>query len=458
MKVIVCGAGQVGLHLARYFANENNDVTVIDQSQELINKIGDAFDIQGIVGFASHPEVLMKAGANDAEMIIAVTQSDEVNMVACEVAHALFKTPLKIARIRHQSYLHDRWDPLFQREHVSIDAVISPEQEVAHAITKSIRYLGAFDILSVANDKLQIVGVKCSSENELINTPLKHLSTVTQGINIFIAAIIRDNETLIMPKSSDVILPGDDVFFVVATNDVDAAMKLFGFENTSSKKLLIIGGGSIGQCLADDLEKENLYSTVLIEREKFRASTAASKLNNTIVINGDGLDPDILKEAGITDIDAVIAVTDDEKVNILASLLAKRQGAKYSLCILNNMSYGPIVSSLGVDAIISPKAVTISTILQHVRKGKVKAAYPLREGFGEIMDIEIGSNNNIIGKSLESLNKENQVCVIAVMRNDIILSTTKDDIIKDGDRIILVVATNHVSRVEKLFSQRTDYI
>jgi len=295
MKVIVCGAGQVGYNIARYLAGENNDITVIDQRPELIRKIQDSLDVKAVVGHASHPDVLEQAGVGDVDMMIAVTQHDEVNMVACQVAHSLFNVPSKIARVRNQSYLNPIWGNLFSRENMPIDVIISPEIEVARAVTRRLRVPGAIDIIPLANNKVQLVGVRCRPDTPVVNTPLRQLSVLFPDLQLIVVGMVR-NDRPIVTSAEDQMLVGDEVYFVVATDHIARAMAAFGHEEKQTRRILILGGGNIGLFLAQHLEKQYPdISAKIIEMDRERAEFVAKTLNRTVVLNGDVLDPEILE-------------------------------------------------------------------------------------------------------------------------------------------------------------------
>ena len=328
MKVIVCGAGQVGFNIARYLALEDNDVTVIDQSPDLVRRISDSVDVQGVVGHASHPDVLEQAGAEDADMIIAVTYADEVNMVACQVAHSLFDVPKKIARVRQQSYLDPIWANLFSRDHLPIDVIISPEIEVARAVIRRLQAPGAFEMIPLANDRVKLVGVRCEENCPVVRTPLRQLTQLFPDLNIVVVGWMRDDKAIV-PKADDEMLPGDEVYFVVESEQTARAMAAFGHEESQARRLLILGGGNIGLFLAQEIERSHGWiNSKLIEGNAPRAELIASRLKKTVVLHGDVLDIDILEEANVAATDTVVAVTNDDETNILASLLAKRYGAQ----------------------------------------------------------------------------------------------------------------------------------
>jgi trk system potassium uptake protein TrkA len=338
MKVIVCGSGQVGFNIARYLASENADVTVIDQAPELIQKITDSLDVSGIVGFASHPDVLERAGAADADMVIAVTYADEVNMVACQVCHSLFEVPTKIARVRHQSYLDPLWLNLFSSQHMPIDVIISPEIEVARAIARRLQIPGAFDVINLAEGKVSLIGVHVRDDTPIIDTPLRQLTDLFPDLHIVVVAINRRGRGIVA-HGDDELRPGDDVYFVCETAHLSRAMMTFGHEEKEARRLLIIGGGNIGLNLAKTVE--HAYPQVqlkVIEIDKARAEMVAQTLNRTVVLHGDALDVEILDEANIEATETVIAVSNDDEVNILSSLLAKRHGARRAITLVNSTS------------------------------------------------------------------------------------------------------------------------
>ncbi|MGE4562991.1 MAG: Trk system potassium transporter TrkA, partial [Rhodospirillales bacterium] len=343
MKVIVCGAGQVGFNIARHLALENNDVTVIDQSPESIRRIRDTLDANGVVGHASHPEVLEQAGISDADMIIAVTYADEVNMVACQVAHSLFDVPTKIARVRQQSYLAPIWANLFSRDHMPIDVIISPEIEVARAVSRRLQVPGAFEMIPLVDDRVKLIGVRCQDDCPLVNTPLRQLTQLFPELNIVIVGLMRDGKAIV-PSSDDQMLPGDEAYFVVDSDQVARAMAAFGHEETEARRLLIFGGGNIGLFLAQEIERDHEWvKAKIIETDRDRAEQIASELERTTVIQGDVLDPEILEEAAVGVTETVVAVTNDDETNILASLLAKRYGCKRAITLINAGTYEPLI-------------------------------------------------------------------------------------------------------------------
>lgn len=457
MKVIVCGAGQVGFNIARYLAGENNDVTVIDQRPDLVRKISDTLDVQTVLGYASHPPVLEQAGAADADMVIAVTHADEVNMVACQVAHSLFNVPTKVARVRNQSYLEPIWANLFSRENMPIDVIISPEIEVARAITRRLHVPGALDVIPLANDRVRLIAVRCTPDTPLINTPLRQLAVLFPDLNIVIIGIIRDGKPLV-PTAEDQMLVGDEVYFVVDTQHVERAMAAFGHEEQEARRIVIFGGGNIGLFLAQQLEVHHPgVAAKVIEQDRERAEHVARSLSHTIVLNGDALDAEILEEANVGSVEAVVAVTNDDETNILAALLAKRHGAQRAMCLINKTDYNTLVSTLGVDVVISPRAITVSNILQHVRRGRIHAVHSLHEGFGELIEADALETSPLVGKPLRDIRLPNGVLVGAIVRDGQVISPRGSTVVQANDRVVLFAAAEAVKKVEKMFSVRLEY-
>ena len=459
MKIIVLGAGQAGYNISRYLAQESeDDITIVDQSEELLQRVADQMDIQPVVGFASDPDVLDQAGAAEADIIIAVTASDEVNIVACEVANSLFKVKTKIARIRNQHYLNPDWAELFSPNHLAVDVTISPEIEVAKAITRSIEVAGAFDVFSLLSAQVKIVGVRPKRKSPLLNTPLKMLPGLFPDLEVTIGCIIRD-EKVIIPSGEDRILDGDEVYCLVHADKTLPIMEAFGFENTIDRRVLIMGGGLIGLNLARQIE-ENLpgVTTKVIEQDPSRAETIARQLKRTEVLCGDALDHEVINEANVAATESVVTVTHDDKVNILSSLLAKRHGASRAMTLLNNTSYASLVTSLGVDAVVDPRSITVSSILQHTREGRARSIYSLHEGEVEIMEAEAKETSSIIGLSIEDIIVEGEIHIPVLRRGDTTLFSPSKTVVHSGDRLIVFVLKGALKKIEKLFSTRPTYL
>ncbi|MBX9805255.1 MAG: Trk system potassium transporter TrkA [Alphaproteobacteria bacterium] len=458
MKVIILGAGQVGFNIAKYLAVEENDVTIVDQSAELLRKIGDTLDVQPVVGFASHPDVLQQAGAADADLIIAVTGSDEVNIVACEVANSLFHVETKIARIRNQNYLDPYWSNLFTSGNLAIDHIISPEVEVAKAISRSIKVTGAFDVIPLCGNQVKVIGVRCMSNAPILNTPLRLLPGLFPKLELVIVCIVRGVDVFI-PTGDHQMLPGDEVYFIVSQGQTSSAMEAFGFADTAVHRVIVMGGGNIGMTLVADIEQNQPdVITRIVEKNQARAEYVARHLKQTEVLCGDVLDAEVLSEANVQSAGTIVAVTDDDKVNILASLLAKRNGASQALILLNNMAYSSLVTSLGIDAVISPQAISVSTILQHVRQGRIRSAHSLRDGSVEIIEAEARETSHIIGLTVDDINIKGAIMVAALVREDEITVAPTRLSIRVSDRLILAVSKEAVKKVERLFAVRPSYL
>ena len=457
MQVIICGAGQVGSNIARYLASENADITVIDQSPELVAKLSDSLDVKGIVGFASHPDVLERAGAPDADMIIAVTYADEVNMVACQICHSLFDVPTKIARIRHQSYLDPLWADLFSRDHLPIDVIISPEVEVARAISRRLEIPGAFDVIPLADGKVSLIGVHCAEECPILETPLRQLTDLFPDLHIVVVGIWRNGVGLV-PTGDDELLAGDDVYFVAESSHLNRAMTVFGHEEKEARRVIIIGGGNIGLNLAQRLENgSRRVLTKVIERDKKRAELVAQTLDRTVVLHGDALDSDILEQANVAESETVVAVSNDDETNILSSLLAKRHGSQRAVTLVNTTSYGQLIGTLGIDTVVSPRAITVSTILQHVRRGRIRSVHTISEGFGELIEAEALETSSLVGEPLREADLPDGVVLGAIVRDGEVVIPRGDTVVRTGDLVVLFAATQAVKKVEKLFAVKLEF-
>lgn len=457
MKVVICGAGQVGTSIARPLAGENNDVTLIDQNPDLIRKISDTLDVRAIVGMASIPSVLEQAGTPDADMLIAVTYSDEVNMVACQVAHSLFDVPTKIARVRQQEYLKPIWADLYSRENMPIDFIISPEVEVARAVGRRLRAPGSFDMMHMAEGRVSVVGVRCDENCPLLDTPLRQVTALFSDLRVMVLCIIR-NEKGIVPGGDDQILAGDEVYFVCDSDHLARTMASFGHEEQEARSVVIVGGGNIGLKLAQDIEEGHPgVSAKVIEFNAGRAKQIAQSLEKTVVLNGDALDGEILEEADITGTETFVAVSNDDEVNIIGSLLAKRYGVDRTVALINKNTYSPLIQTLGIDAVVDPKAITVSSILQHVRRGRIKNVYSVREDFGEIIEAEAMETSSLVGKSVKAAKLPSGVIIGLIIRGEEMIKPKAETVIEADDRIILFSTYASVKKVEKLFSVRLDF-
>lgn len=458
MRIIVCGAGQVGTSIARQLSMEDNDVTVIDQSPELIQKISDTLDVKALVGFASHPTLLEEVGADETDMIIAVTLSDEVNMVACQVAHSLFNIPTKIARIRNQNYLQPGWKHLYRHDHLPIDFIISPEIEVAKAVNHRLHVPGAVDTIPLSDGKVKVIGLRCNLDCPMVNMSLLKVQERLSKLNVSILGLIRDENFVI--ASNDVeLLEDDELYFVCESIQISDVMSMFGQEEREARRIIIIGGGNIGLFLAEQLEAEESNVKIkLIELDKERAEYVAERLNRSTVINGSGLSQEILSEANVSSAETVIAVSNDDEVNILSSLLSKRFGCKRVVALVNNSnSYSSLVSSLGIDVAVNPREITVSSILQHIRRGRILSVHSICKGKAEIVEAEAVLSSPVVGKSIGNMDLPRGIVIGLIVRGDEVIVPDYETIIKAGDRVIILSEANAVKKVEKIFSVKFEF-
>jgi trk system potassium uptake protein TrkA len=458
MKVIICGAGQVGWQIARHLSGENNDVTVVDNNPELVRRATDTLDVQGVIGFASHPDVLDRAGANDAEMIIAATYSDEVNMVTCQVAHSVFGIRRKIARLRSQTYLAPAYADLYRRDHMPIDVMISPEREVARAALRRLAMPVAFDTEMFMGGEAQLIGLRLDEECPVLNTPLRQLSDLFSTLRVVVLAVRRDGR-LFAPESGDQLLEGDDCYLFVPIEDVPRTLEVFGKPLTRQERAVIIGGGNIGLSVAQALETRQggRIRAKVIEKDRARAEHAADALERTIVLHGDGLGAAILAEAGIARADAVLAVTDDDKTNMLAAVRAKAEGCPFAIALINDPTLVPLMEPLGIDAYINPRATTVSSILRHIRHGKVRGVYSVGDAEGEVLEAEVLDTSSIAGKALRDVDFPEGVLVGGVRKAKGIVKPSGSLRIEAGDVVVIFALAADVAAVERLLQVSVDY-
>jgi trk system potassium uptake protein TrkA len=456
MKVIICGAGQVGFNIARYLASQKYDVTVIDRSAELIRKIGESLDVKAMVGHASDPEQLSQAGAADADMLIAVTISDEVNMIACQIAHSLFRMPTKIARIRNQDYLKPKWRDLFSRHHLPIDVVISPELEVAKSLMRRIEVPGAFNMIPLVEEKVRVIGLCLDETCPVIDTPLRQLNELFPKLQITVMGIVR-GEKIFIPRSTDQLQVGDSIYIAVAAERTERAMAVFGHEEKSAQRTIIVGGGNIGLFLSKLLEEHNSSMNLkVIEIDEKRALSLSEKLERAIVIKGDALDREILQEANIAQTDTIISVADDDEVNILSSLLGKQQGCTRAITLLNNPIYSNLVGSIGIDVTLDPREMTVSSILRHIRRGRIRDLTSICDGQAEVIEAEVIAGAEVAGKTVKELDLHGEVRFGLIIRGEETIQPQADTVLQVGDRAVLLVLTQEIRTVENLFSARAD--
>ena len=457
MKVIICGAGQVGWQIARHLSGERNDVTVVDQDPELVRRATDSLDVQGVAGFASYPDILDRAGARDADMIIAATQSDEVNMVTCQVAHSVFGINRKIARLRSQSYLDVIYSDLYRREHMPIDVVISPEREVAAAALQRLSAPAAFDTERFIDGQAQLLGILIEEECPVVHTPLRQLTDLFSTLRAVVVGVRREG-VLFAPNAGDQLFVGDECYVFAHVDDVPRTMEVFGKRIAKQERVVMVGGGNVGLAVASELEsRANRVRAKIIEKDRKRAEIAAEALERTIVLHGDGLDVALLTEAGVSRADAMWAVTDDDKTNMLAAVRAKSEGCPYAIALINDPTLVPLMGPLGIDAYINPRATTVSSILRHIRHGRVRAVYSIGDAEAEVIEAEVLSTSPMAGKRIADIDFPEGVLVGAVRKGGTVTRPLGSTRIDEGDVIALFALTKDVSEVERLMQVSIDF-
>ncbi|AUH33869.1 Trk system potassium transporter TrkA [Paracoccus tegillarcae] len=457
MKIIICGAGQVGWQIARHLSGERNDVTVIDNNAELIRRATDALDVQGVTGFASHPDVLDRAGAHDADLIIAATHSDEVNMVTCQVAHSVFQVPRKIARLRSSAYLDAIYSDLYRTDHLPIDVVISPEREVAEAAMQRLSAPSTFDAETFMGDRVHLLGIALEEDCAALNTPLRQLNDIFSSLSAIVAGVRRDGR-LFAPEANDQLFAGDQIYVFADHDDVDRTLEIFGKPTEKQERVVIIGAGNVGLAVARALEaRPERVRAKLIERDRHRAEMAADSLERTIVLNGDGLSAELLEEAAVPRADAVLAVTDDDKTNILASVRAKQAGAKLAIALINDPTLVPLMGALDIDAYINPRATTVSTILRHIRHGRVRDIYSVGDAEAEVIEAQVLSTSPISGRAIRDIEFPEGVLIGAVRKGEKVLKPTSDMRIEEGDLVLIFALSADVPEVERLLQVSIDF-
>ena len=451
MKIIILGAGQVGGSLAEHLASEANDITVVDTDGDRLRDLGDRLDIRTIQGRASLPNVLRQAGADDADMLVAVTNSDETNMVACQVAYTLFHTPTKIARVRESAYL-TRGVELFDNDAIPVDVLISPEQVVTNYIKRLIEHPGALQVIDFAGGKAQLVAVKAYYGGPLIGQQLRQLREHMPNVDTRVAAIFRRDRP-ITPRGDTVIEADDEVFFIAAKDNIRAVMSEMRRLDESYKRIVIAGGGQIGERLAEAIESR--YQVKIIEMSPSRCRYLSDTLDSTVVLQGSASDRDLMLEENIADADLFLALTNDDEANIMSSLLAKRLGAKKVMTIINNPAYVDLIQGGEIDIAISPQLATIGTLLAHVRRGDIVSVHSLRRGAAEAIEaIAHGDSKSskVIGRSIGAIHLPPGTTIGAIIRDEEVLIAHDATVINAGDHVILfLVDKKHIRDVEKLF-------
>ncbi|MGD9804101.1 MAG: Trk system potassium transporter TrkA [Hyphomicrobiaceae bacterium] len=456
MRVVVCGAGQVGTTIARHLASEGNSVIVIDDDPEQVRRVDESYDVRGVIGHASHPATLQEASARDADMLIAVTRSDEVNMVACQVAYSLFGVKRRIARLRHAGYLAQDKSGLYAAEHMPIDVIISPEIEIAEGIARRLRTPGAFDMMPLAQSRVELLGIHAEDRHApAIGERLIDLAASQTFSTMRVVALIRKGRPFI-PYEEDRIEVGDDLYVIAKAGATGEVMAAFGHRERMARRLVIAGAGNVGMHLARKVKKTSpSIDLKIIERNRERAQHVASELGGSaVVLHGDALDSVLLDEARAGLAETVVAVTNDDETNIFTSVLAKQAGCKRAITLVNKRSYEMLIPTLGIDSVVSPSQVTISTVLRHVRRGTISALYTLREDFGEVIEAEVSADARLLQRPLDQLGLPQGIRIGAVIREGEVFFPTPETLLLEGDHVVMLVAYSYLHLAEALLGTK----
>jgi trk system potassium uptake protein len=458
MNIIICGAGRVGFTIAKLLSEQSHSITVIDQSSEDIQKINDSLDVKAIVGKATYPSILEKANASETDMIIAVTRNDEINMLICQIAFSIFNIPKKIARIRSQDYLNPKFTRVYSKENLPIDVIISPEIEIAKSIQRKLEAPGALDSVPFVDNKIRLLEILIKDNCKLLDLKLNELTKKYPNLDANIVAIIR-GEKFFIPKKTDVIKKDDKIYVIINSLQMGETLQAFGHEEKISKKILIIGGGNIGYNLAKNIEETlDTVRVKIVEKDKERAEYLANELNDTIVINGNGLDEEVLAEANLDEAETVLALTNDDEDNLMVSVLVekfakdqKNKDSKRTMALINKPNYSLLQSSLKIDDLIDPRMNTVSSILKHVHKGTIESAYTISNGEYEVIEAEIIETSELINKELKNANLPDEIRIGAVLRDKKVIIPRSNFIFKKDDQVVFLVKKDFISVVENIF-------
>jgi len=451
MNIIICGAGMVGFSISKQLQAQGHSVTVIDQSSEDIKKINETQDVKGIVGRATLPSVLESAGAKDADMIIAVTRNDETNMIVCQLASSLFNISKKIARIRSQEFLDGKWSKLYNKSNIPIDVIISPEREVAKSLYRKLEAPGALDNVPFVKDKVKLLEILIEKKCPIVNMPLKDITKKFPEFKAYIFGAER-KESFVFLKKDDQMKVGDKAYVVVSTEQINKLLSVFGHEEKSAQKILIIGGGNIGLHLAKLLEMTEGLRTKIIEKNKVRAEQIAGELSSSIVICGDALDEKILKEANIEEIETVFALTNDDEDNIMACVLAEKYSpSKRTIAIINKHNYNLLQESLKIDDLVDPRMTTVSTIMKHVHMGTIDTVYSLLDGQYEFLEAKILESSELVSKSIKDSNLPDEVRIGAIVRKNKVMVPKSTFVFEKDDVVVVLSKRDQLKEVENIF-------
>jgi trk system potassium uptake protein TrkA len=458
MNIIICGAGRVGFTIAKILGEQGHSITVIDQSSDDIQKIDETLDVKAIVGKATYPSILEKANASEADMIIAVTRNDEINMLICQIAFSIFKVQKKIARIRSQDYLNPKFTKVYNKENLPIDVIISPEIEIAKSLQRKLEAPGALDNVPFADNKIRLLEILINDKCPLISIKLNELTKKFPKLDANIMGVIRNDKFVIL-KKNDVMLVGDKAYVVINASQMQDTLKAFGHNEKISNKILIIGGGNIGFNLAKSLEETFDSARVkIIEKDKERAEFIAGELNNTIIINGNGLDEEVLLEANLDEVETVLALTNDDEDNLMVSVLVEKftkdkdgLNNKRTMALINKSNYSLLQSSLKIDDLIDPRMNTVSSILKHIHKGSIENAYSVLNGEYEVIEAEIIDTSELINKELKNSDLPDEIRIGAILRGKTVIIPRSNFIFKKDDTVVFLAKKNFLQVVENMF-------
>ncbi len=458
MNIIICGAGRVGFTIAKLLSEQGHSITVIDQSSEDIQKINDSLDVKAIVGKATYPSILEKANAAETDMIIAVTRNDEINMLICQIAFSIFNIQKKIARIRSQDYLNPRFTRVYNKENLPIDVIISPEIEISKSIQRKLEAPGALDSVPFADNKIRLLEIFIKEDCKSIGIKFNELTNKYPKLEANIIGINRDNKFFI-PKKTDSVKKDDKIYVIINSSQMSETLEAFGHEEKISKKILIIGGGNIGFNLAKNIEETlETVRVKIVEKNKERAEFLANQLNDAIVINGDGLDEEVLTEANLGEAETVLALTNDDEDNLMVSVLVEKFAKdqkdtddKRTMALINKPNYSLLQSSLKIDDLIDPRMTTVSSILKHIHKGTIENAYTLSDGEYEVIEAEIIETSELINKEIKNSNLPDELRIGAVLRDKKIIIPRSNFIFEKDDRVVFIVKKDSISFVENIF-------
>ena len=452
MNIIICGAGRVGFTIAKLLSEQNHSITIIDQSSEDIQKINESLDVKAIVGKATYPSILEKANASDADMIIAVTKNDEINMLICQIAFSIFNIQKKIARIRSQDYLNPKFSKVYNKENLPIDVIISPELEIAKSLQRKLEAPGALDNVPFAENKIRLLEISVNKTCPLIGIKLDELTKKFPKLEANILGVVRDEKFIIF-KKNDVMKENDKAYVIINASQMQLTLSAFGHNEKISNKILIIGGGNIGFNLAKNIEQSFDSARVkIIEKDKNRSEFIANELNNSIVINGNGLDEDVLAEANLDEIETVLALTNDDEDNLMVSVLVEKFSQdKRTMALINKPNYSLLQSSLKINDLIDPRMNTVSSILKHVHKGTIETAYSILNGEYEVIEAEIINTSELINKELKNSNLPEEIRIGAILRGEDIIIPRSNFVFQKEDIVVFLAKRNHLSVVENMF-------